>query len=219
MRAVRQERPRENARNVHIGLSAVQPGTGAVVAMYGGATAGGLNEVTQARVQPGSPFKPFALAGALRDDIGLKSRFAGNSPLDVPGTDKEVNNEFDRDYGTSVDLVKATEQSINTAYVDLTLDMGARKVVDAAVDAGIPEDTPGLEANAVNTLGTASVRNIDMANAYATFAAQGEAATWYTVQEVKGANGGTRYEAQPAHDAGLRRGRRGRRRATRCSRS
>ena len=41
--------------------------------------------------------------------------------------------------------------------------MGRSKVVDAAVDAGIPADTPGLEANAVNTLGTASVRNIDMA--------------------------------------------------------
>jgi len=197
VRAVRQERPRENARNVHIGLSAVQPGTGAVVAMYGGDTAGGLNEATQARVQPGSAFKPFALAGALRDGIGLKSRYAGNSPLDIPGTDKQVNNEFDRDYGTTVDLVTATEQSINTAYVDLTLDMGARKVVDAAVDAGIPADTPGLESNAVNTLGTASVRNIDMATAYATFAAKGKAATPYTVQEVKGANGGTRYEAHP----------------------
>jgi membrane peptidoglycan carboxypeptidase len=197
VRAVHQERPRENARNVHIGLSAVQPGTGAVVAMYGGGTAGGLNEATQARVQPGSAFKPFALAGALRDGIGLKSRYSGNSPLDIPGTDKQVNNEFDRDYGSSVDLVTATEESINTAYVDLTLDMGARKVVDAAVDAGIPADTPGLEANAVTTLGTSSVRNIDMSSAYATFAAKGKAATWYTVQEVKGANGGTRYEAHP----------------------
>ena len=65
VRAVRQERPRENARNVHIGLSAVQPGTGAVIAMYGGSNAGELNEATQARVQPGSSFKPFALTAAL----------------------------------------------------------------------------------------------------------------------------------------------------------
>ena len=197
VRAVRQERPRENARNVHIGLSAVQPGTGAVVAMYGGGEAGQLNEATQARVQPGSAFKAFTLSAALRDDISLKSRFWGNSPLEVPGTDKEVNNEFDNDYGSSVDLVTATEESINTAFVDLSLEMGARKVVEAAVDAGIPEDTPGLTANAVTTLGTASVRNIDMASAYATFAAQGEAAQWYVVQEVKGANGGTRYRAKP----------------------
>jgi membrane peptidoglycan carboxypeptidase len=47
----------------------------------------------------------------------------------------------------------------------------------------------------VNTLGTASVHNIDMANGYATFAAGGERATWHVVQEVKGANGGTRYKA------------------------
>jgi membrane peptidoglycan carboxypeptidase len=195
VRAVRQERPRENARNVHIGLSAVEPGTGAVVAMYGGADAGGLNEVTQARVQPGSSFKAFTLAGALDDGISLKSRFSGNSPFDVPGTDKEVNNEFDRDYGSAVDLVTGIEQSINTVFVDLNLEMGPRKMVQAAVDAGIPEDTPGLEANAVSTLGTASVHNIDMANAYATFAAGGKRATWHVVQEVKGANGGTRYKA------------------------
>jgi membrane peptidoglycan carboxypeptidase len=197
VRAVRQERPTENAHNVHIGLSAVTPGTGAVVAMYGGDTAGGLNEVTQARVQPGSAFKPFALAGALRDGISLKSRFEGNSPLDLPGTDKQVNNEFDQDYGSSVDLVKATAESINTAYVDLTLHMGAGKVLKAATDAGIPADTPGLTANAVTTLGTSSVRNIDMADAYATFAAGGQQASWYTVSEVKGSNGGVRYRARP----------------------
>jgi membrane peptidoglycan carboxypeptidase len=197
VRAVRQERPRENARNVHIGLSAVEPGTGAVVAMYGGGEAGQLNEATQARIQPGSSFKPFALTAALEEGVSLRSRFAGNSPLELPGTDKEVNNEFENDYGTSVDLIQATEDSINTAYVDLTLEIGPRRVRDAAIAAGIPEDTPGLEANAVIPLGTASVRNVDMANAYATFAAQGRAAQWYVVQEVKGSNGGTRYEANP----------------------
>ena len=45
--------------------------------------------------------------------------------------------------------------------------MGPQKVVEAAVAAGIPEDTPGLNANAVvPRSGTASVHNIDMANAY-----------------------------------------------------
>jgi membrane peptidoglycan carboxypeptidase len=200
VRAVRRERPRENARNVHIGLSAVQPGTGAVLAMYGGSNAGELNEATQARVQPGSSFKPFALTAALRHDVGLRSRFNGNSPQELPGTDKEVNNEFDRDYGSSVDLIKATEQSINTAYVDLALEIGPRRVLEAAVDAGIPEDTPGLEPNAVIPLGTLSVHNIDMANAYATFAARGEATPWHVLDEVKGANGGTRYKADVRPD-------------------
>jgi membrane peptidoglycan carboxypeptidase len=210
VRAVRQERPRENARNVHIGLSAVQPGTGAVLAMYGGSNAGELNEATQARVQPGSSFKPFALTGALRDDVGLRSRFNGNSPQELPGTDKEVNNEFDLDYGSSVDLVKATEDSINTAYVDLALEIGPRQVMEAAVDAGIPEDTPGLEPNAVIPLGTASVHNIDMANAYATFAAQGEATPWHVLDEVKGARRHPLQGRRPA-GPGVRQGRDGRR--------
>jgi membrane peptidoglycan carboxypeptidase len=191
--AVQRERPKTQAKGVHIGLSAVRPGDGAVVAMYGGANAGGHNEATQARVQPGSAFKPFALTAALQDDISLKSRFAGNSPLKVPGS-KPVNNEFNQSYGGPVDLIKATADSINTAYVDLTMQMGARKVLDAAVAAGIPEKTPGLFANARIPLGTNSARNIDMASAYSTFAAQGVASQWYTVTEVKGSNGGSRYK-------------------------
>ena len=193
VRAVRRERPTENAKGVHIGLSAVRPGDGAVVAMYGGDKAGGSNEVTQARVQPGSAFKPFALTAALDDGISLKSRFSGRSPLRVPGS-KPVNNEFNQSYGDDVDLIKATADSINTAYVDLTLEMGSEKVLDAAVAAGIPETTPGLMPNARIPLGTNSARNIDMASAYSTFAAQGEASQWYTIREVKGSNGGTRYK-------------------------
>ena len=49
-------------------------------------------------------------------------------------------------------------------------------------------------ANARIPLGTNSARNIDMSSAYSTFAAQGEASQWYTVTEVKGSNGGSRYK-------------------------
>ena len=59
------------------------------------------------------------------------------------------------------------------------------------------EDTPGLNANAVVPLGTASVHNIDMASAYCTIAAQGQQTAWHTVEEVKTPDGGTRYKARP----------------------
>ena len=102
-------------------------------------------------MQPGSAFKPFALTAALQDDISMKSRFSGNSPLKVPGS-KPVNNEFDQSYGT-VDLVRATEDSINTAYVDLTMEMGSRKVLEAAVDAGIPEEHSGSDGERAHPAG------------------------------------------------------------------
>jgi len=79
----------------------------------------------------------------------------------------------------------------------MAVQMGPQKVVDAAIAAGIPQDTPGLKANAVVPLGTASVRNIDMASAYCTIAAQGQQSSWHTVDEVKTPDGGTRYTAHP----------------------
>ena len=122
VRAVRQERPRQNAaRACTSGCPPCSPGTGAVVAMYGGETAGRPQRghpgtrCSRARVQAVRAGRP-----RCRTASGSRAASHGNSPLDIPGTDKQVNNEFDRDYGTSVDLVKATEQSINTAYVDLT---------------------------------------------------------------------------------------------------
>ena len=79
---------RENAKGVHIGLSAVQPGTGAVVAMYGGRDRGQTSTrpprhgSSRARRSSRSRWP-----AALEDDIGLRSRFDGNSPFQVPGTD------------------------------------------------------------------------------------------------------------------------------------
>jgi membrane peptidoglycan carboxypeptidase len=199
-KAVKGNFPKENAKGVHAGLTAVRPGTGAIVAMYGGpdyVKAPGQNAAL-AQIQAGSTFKPFTLAAALDEGISLSSRFAGNSPLDLPGTDKDVNNEFDQDYGSSVDLRYGIAESINTAFVDLTMELGPKTVREAVVQSGIPTDAPGLEANAVITLGTASVNTVEMANAYATFAAQGvRAEAPYAVAEVRQSNGEVAYRAAP----------------------
>jgi membrane peptidoglycan carboxypeptidase len=196
-KAVKDERPREDARGVHVGLSSVRPGTGEVVAMYGGrdyVRAPGRNAAT-AKIQGGSTFKAFTLAAALDEGISLDSRYAGNGPLEVPGS-KPVQNQGDRDYGYSVDLRYATANSINTAFVDLTMELGAEKVRDAAVASGIPSDAPGLEADARVTLGTASVSAVDVANAYATFAAEGERVdNPHTVIDVADSSGEIIYKA------------------------
>jgi membrane peptidoglycan carboxypeptidase len=197
--AVEEEAPTENVENLHIGLAAVIPGDGAVVAMYGGADAvdQSYNDAIDATPQAGSTVKPFTLTAAFENDISLKSRFWGNSPLDDPKLGKPVNNEGDSDYGRYVDLLYATENSINTAFVDLTLQLGPAKVMDAMVRAGIPEDAPGLNPDGRITLGTASISPVQMADAYATIAAQGKQASWYTVRKVTDLSGALRHEIEP----------------------
>ncbi|HZC26937.1 MAG TPA: transglycosylase domain-containing protein, partial [Actinopolymorphaceae bacterium] len=197
--AFRKNFPTKNAKGVHAGAAAVRPGTCQVVAMYGGPDylKRQFNDATQAELQPGSTFKPFALAAALENGISLKSRFAGNSPLELENGDT-VKNEFNHDYGRYVDLMKATRDSINTAYVDMTVNaITPGKVVDAAHRAGIPQDTQGLDAHAKVALGFASVSPLDMANSYATFAIGGQSCSRHVVDKVADRNGVTRYAADP----------------------
>ncbi|RAW18908.1 transglycosylase domain-containing protein [Phytoactinopolyspora halophila] len=198
VRAVSEERPTENAERVHVGLSAVRPGDGGIVALYGGedAVEQGFNNAVDARVQPGSIIKPFTLAAALENGHSLYSRFAGNSPYAREGLGSPVENQGNRSWGASVDLLQATERSVNTAFVDLVYSLSPQTVIDALARAGIPEDAPGLEPNARVTLGIASLTSLEMSEAYATLAAQGVHTDTYTVSEVRNSAGDTLYERE-----------------------
>ncbi len=191
-------------KQLHIALSSIEPGTGAVKALYAGHNY--LSQVKNAQfnwathgVQPGSSFKPFAIAAALEDGYELDDYFDGRSPYYL-ATGEDVENQGDSggdSYG-DITLLDATEHSVNTAFVDLTLQMGdddiqdgANKILRSAEGAGIPKAVVDrIDPVAVTSLGYAPVPNIDMANAYATFAAEGQEADWFTVQSVTDASGG-----------------------------
>ena len=89
-------------------------------------------------------------------------------------------------YGSAISLTTATEQSVNTAYSDLTqsLPNGPKDILKTAVAMGIPRKTPGLEANNAIALGSATISPINMANAYATIANGGVHHKWFTVKKV-----------------------------------
>jgi membrane peptidoglycan carboxypeptidase len=203
---VAEERPEGFGKHLHVGVASVEPGSGAVRGLYGGhdflqsqinwAVAGG---------QAGSTFKPFAVAAGLKAGYSLKDTFDGNSPYLVGEEDFE--NQGDRDYGR-VSLLRATQDSINTAFINLTDDLpgGGQAIIDTANDMGIPPikpandpygfptSTPGLNADVQVGLGSQTVSPINMANGYATIANKGVAAEAYIIEKVVDRDGVVRFD-------------------------
>ncbi len=196
--AVNKLYPAKAPENLHIALVAIRPGTGEVIAMYGGKdyVVRQLNDATQSIALAGSTFKPFALVAALEAGIPLTSMWNGDSPqvFDDLGKPYEVSNYGNEGWG-QVDLLTSTQHSINTVYVPLAMKAGMDKVVDAARRAGIPENVAMIATPSV-ALGVASPHVIDVANSYATFAAQGVYSKPYMVASVTGPNKGVLYEGK-----------------------
>ncbi|WGX96783.1 transglycosylase domain-containing protein [Nocardioides sp. L-11A] len=207
-------------KDLHVAVASVEPGTGAVRGFYGGqdylqsqinwAVAGG---------QAGSTFKPFALAAGIESGFELKDTFDGNSPYDLPGGGRPIENQGDRSYGR-VDLIRATEDSINTAYIDLTLAMpdGPTQIIETANAMGIPPEkaapkpygiptsSPGLQANTGVSLGSQTVSPINMANGYATIANRGVAADAYIIEKVVDRDGVVRFNHEVTTHEAIREG-------------
>ena len=126
-----------------------------------------------------------------------------------------MENQGDRSYGR-VNLIKATQDSINTAYIDMTLAMpdGPKQIIrtanamgippaePASPAYGIPTSSPGLQPNTGVALGSQTVSPINMANGYATIANRGVAAEAYIIEKVVDRDGVVRFDHKLAtHEA------------------
>jgi penicillin-binding protein 1A len=161
------------------GLASVDPETGAIVALAateGYATEDQFNYAWQARRQPGSSFKPFVLAEAIKQGIDPDSTYYdGSSPmtLEIPGGGPpwEVNNSEGAGGGV-VALDDATVHSVNVVYAQLDLDVGPENVTRMARELGIDATLDSVPAEGIGGL-YEGVTPLEMASAYATFAAGG----------------------------------------------
>ncbi|WP_130011194.1 transglycosylase domain-containing protein [Serinicoccus sediminis] len=196
----------EGTDDITVALTAIRPGDGAITAMYGGDDyqETQLNAATDARVQAGSLFKPVTLLAAVEDGVDTLQTYEGPTPMTFGEDQTEVNNFQDLSYGL-IDLRTALAESVNTIYVQLNEQIGPDRTREAAVDLGLPEDTPGLDTDLTNVLGTASPTLVEMTNAYATIAAEGERATPYLIDQVETVSGEVTYEADPQTEEGVER--------------
>jgi membrane peptidoglycan carboxypeptidase len=179
-------------------LVAVQPGTGRVVAYYGGRDAGGFDYADNEQndgVQPGSSMKPYVLAAALADGKHLSDTYDGRSPQEICGQ-RISNDAGDAPFGR-IDLATALAHSVNTVYFRLACDIGGKKVARLAHDAGVSTPLGGKSPAAGIGLGIYEVHPIDQAVGYATFAAQGKHAAPFFVLQVKDRHGNETYRARP----------------------
>ncbi|TXH43587.1 MAG: penicillin-binding protein [Actinobacteria bacterium] len=189
--------PAYRSNGVRIGLAAVDPHSGAVPALYGGPDYQ-LNRTSAAselRGLGGSSFLPFGLAAGLNQGLTLDSDYSGASPVTVDGA--TVANAGGESYG-KVTLLYATVHSLQTPYVQMNDQIGAAATRDAAVSAGIPAGTPGLNDEVTNVIGEAAPTALEAAGAYGTFAARGERVRPSVIQQVREPSGDVTFRLSPA---------------------
>ena len=194
--AVETQRPLDSPKDLHIGLASVRPGTGEIVALYGGSDylERQLNDATQAIAQAGSTFKVFAVVAALEKGYSLSTVWDGKSPqtFRTSSGNYKVSNYGNASFGP-VSLSRATASSINTVFVKLGTKIGPESVVDVARRAGIPESVQVLPTPSV-VLGVSSPRVIDVASSFSTFAAGGIFSKPHLVKRIFDGDGKLIYE-------------------------
>ncbi len=158
----------------------IEPRSRAVLALVGSFDAvSGFNRATQAIRQPGSSFKPIVYARAIQS-----RRFtAASLVVDAPAVYDEwkPRNYEQWNYQGAVRLRQALARSINMVAIRVVEDLGVKDVAEFARQVGI---STKLEEDMALALGASGVRPIELANAYATFAAGGRWAPTRIVSRI-----------------------------------
>ncbi|MGE3629655.1 MAG: penicillin-binding protein 1A [Sandaracinaceae bacterium] len=156
-----------------------------VLALVGGYDIGpGFDRATRAVRQPGSTFKPFVYATAIRSRRYTPATLV----VDAPGVydDWRPDNYETWSFTGEVRLREALAGSINQVAVRVIEDVTPAEVVTFAQQLGISTE---LEPTLALALGASAVRPIEITNAYATFPAGGRWAPWQLVTRIEGPDG------------------------------
>jgi membrane peptidoglycan carboxypeptidase len=176
-------------------LAAVDPLDGSVLALAGGRdyAQSQFNRATQAARQPGSAFKPFVFAAALR--MGLTpATILRDRPKTYPGAGKSWSPaNYDGVYHGTATMRVALAKSLNAAALDLAERVGVARILETARDCGI---TSPQRQDLGLALGASEVGLLELTAAYAPFARLGLRASPRLVTAVLDSEGSV-LEAEP----------------------
>jgi penicillin-binding protein 1A len=151
-----------------------------------------FNLALRGRRQPGSAFKPFVMAEALRQGFSPNTTLNARSPIVLPqrsGPPWTVENYGGASYG-QLDMAAATKSSVNTYFAQLIELVGVEKTVELVDKMGIPTEVavggPGEYGPAIVLGGLRrGTTPIEMASAYGTFANNGVHIEPFLISEVR----------------------------------
>jgi penicillin-binding protein 1A len=177
-------------------LVALDPRTGDIRALVGGRRSKkGFNRAFNAKRQPGSAFKPFVYAAALRSGM-TPATLVDDEPVEIAqGRQIWRPANYDDSYIGTITLAKALAVSSNAAAVRVSQTVGIASVIDAARRSGIRSALPNYPAMA---LGAVDVTPLELVAAYATFANGGLRVHPRLVRRIEAADGTVLWSAEIA---------------------
>jgi 1A family penicillin-binding protein len=176
-------------------LVALDPQTGDIRALVGGRRSKrGFNRAFNARRQPGSAFKPFVYAAAMRSGM-TPMTLVDDAPVEVQQGRSVWRPSNYEDYLGTITLTKALEVSSNAAAVRVSQTVGIPLVIDAARRNGIASPLPSFPAMA---LGAVDVTPLELVAAYAPFANGGLRVHPRLVRRIEAADGTVLWSAEIA---------------------
>ncbi len=138
--------------------------------------------------QPGSSFKPFALAESLEQGFSALSLYSAPSVIEIEGANnggvwRVRGGGSNKGYR---DLVDGMRVSSNVVYAQLMIDTRPDQVVQMANKLGVSAELPAVPAL---VLGSGEVSVQDMASAYSTLEREGMAMAPVLIERIETADG------------------------------
>ena len=198
---------KEKYKASNAALVAIDPKTGEVLSLVGSVdyfdieNEGNFN-VTTARRQPGSAFKPFAYAVAFQKGypdftvlFDAKTEFNPNCSPDAEQEKDEYEldcyhpRNYDGRFRGPVTMRQGLAQSLNVPSVKTLYLAGVNDTIDLAEKMGITTLQDRSRFGLSLVLGGAEVRLVDLVSAYGVFANDGIKNPWHFIESVETANG------------------------------